>query len=220
MSWASPEPAVRYARGARVRGAERGLQPRLVHRGHAGVAAAPGGEWDEAERRTRAELEKSVSVAQLVAKTVLAELAVRRGDPDAGERLADLAAQAVRASEPQRLAPLVELETEWALTTGAPLPLERLEALLDEEWPPGALIGFGAVRVAAWAAVAGIPVELEPPASAPHAAMLRRDWRGAADAFGEVGWTLRPGADALAARRRGGARSRRSRSPAGSEPSR
>ena len=64
------------------------------------MAAAAAGEWDEAERVTRAELEKSVSVAQLVAKTVLAELAVRRGDPDAAERLADLAAQAVRASEP------------------------------------------------------------------------------------------------------------------------
>ena len=120
---------------------------------------------------------------------MLAELAVRRGDPDAAERLADLAAPAVRASEPQRLAPLVELETEWALTTGAPLPLELLETLLDEERPPGALIGWGAIRVAAWAAVAGIQVELEPPNSAPHAAMLRRDWLGAADAFGEVGWS-------------------------------
>ena len=48
------------------------------------------GEWDQAEQVTRAELEKSMSVAQLVAKTVLAELAVRRGDPDAAERLADL----------------------------------------------------------------------------------------------------------------------------------
>ena len=120
---------------------------------------------------------------------MLAELAVRRGDPDAAERLADLAAQAVLASEPQRLAPLVELETEWALTTGAPLPLELLETLLDEERPPGALIGWGAVRVAACAALAGIPVELEPPNSATHAAMLRRDWLGAADAFGEVGWS-------------------------------
>jgi DNA-binding CsgD family transcriptional regulator len=44
--------------------------------------------------------------------------------------------------------------------------------------------------VAACAAVAGMPVELEPPPnSAPYAAMLRRDWLGAADAFGEVGWS-------------------------------
>ena len=43
--------------------------------------------------------------------------------------------------------------------------------------------------MAAWAAVAGIDIELDEPLSAPHAAMVRRDWRGAADAFGEVGWT-------------------------------
>jgi predicted ATPase/DNA-binding CsgD family transcriptional regulator len=189
MSWAQPEPAIRYARQA-LAYAEQNEVYNLAS--YIGVTLAwlqlKAGEWDEAEERTRAELEKSVSVAHLVAKTVLAELAVRRGDPDAADRLADLAAQAVRASEPQRLAPLVELETEWALTTGSPMPAERLEALLDDARPPGGLIGWGAIRVAACAAVAGIPVELDPPASAPHAAMLRRDWSGAADAFGEVGW--------------------------------
>ena len=190
MSWAQPEPAVRYARQA-LAYAEQNEVYNLAS--YIAVTLAwlqlRAGEWDKAERVTRAELEKSMSVAQLVAKTVLAELAVRRGDPDAAERLGDLAAQAVRASEPQRLAPLVELETEWALTTGAPLPIERFEVLLDEARPPGGLIGWGAIRVAAWAAVAGIPIELEPPPSAPHAAMLRRDWLGAADAFGDVGWT-------------------------------
>jgi predicted ATPase/DNA-binding CsgD family transcriptional regulator len=189
MSWARPEPAIRYARQA-LAYAEQNEVYNLAS--YIGVTLAwlqlKAGEWDEAEERTRAELEKSVSVAQLVAKTVLAELAVRRGDPDAADRLADLAARAVRASEPQRLAPLVELETEWALTTGAPMPTERLETLLDEARPPGGLVGWGAIRVAACAAVAGLAVELDPPASAPHAAMLRRDWRGAADAFGEVGW--------------------------------
>ena len=190
MSWAQPEPAMRYARQALAYAEQNEVYnlASYIAVTHAWLQLRAG-DWDEAERVTRAELEKSVSVAQLVAKTVLAELAVRRGDPDAAERLADLAAQAVRASEPQRLAPLVELETEWALTTGAPLPLELLETLLDEERPPGALVGWGAVRVAACAAVAGLPVELEPPSSAPYAAMLRRDWLGAADAFGEVGWS-------------------------------
>ena len=190
MSWAQPEPAVRYAQQA-LAYAEQNEVYNLAS--YIAVTLAwlqlRAGEWDEAERVTRAELEKSVSVAQLVAKTVLAELAVRRGDADATERLADLAAQAARASEPQRLAPLVELEIEWSLTTGAELPIERLELLLDEVRPPGALIGWGATRVAAWAAVAGISVELDPPRSEPHAAMLRQDWLGAADAFGDMGWT-------------------------------
>jgi len=189
MSWGQPEPAARYARRALVY-AEQNEVYNLAS--YIGVTIAwlrlRAGEWAEAEAITRAALDTSLSVAQLVAKTVLTELAVRRGDPDAAERLDDLAAQAVRASEPQRLAPLVELETEWALTTGAPLPLERFEALLDD-LRPGGLIGWGAVRVASWAAVAGIPVELDPPPSEPHAAMLRRDWEGAADAFGSVGWS-------------------------------
>ena len=189
MSWAQPEPAMRYARQA-LAYAEQNEVDNLAS--YTAVTLAwlqlRAGQWDEAERITRAEMEKSIGVAELVAKTVLTELAVRRGDADAAERLADLSAQAVRASEPQRLAPLVELEAEWALTTGAAMPIERLETLLDETRPPGGLIGWGAIRVAAWAAVAGIPVELDPPKSAAHAAMLRHDWLGAANAFGEVGW--------------------------------
>ena len=54
---------------------------------------------------------------QILAKTVLADLAIRRGDDDAPDRLADLAAQADRAGEPQRIVPALELAAEWALTT-------------------------------------------------------------------------------------------------------
>ena len=43
--------------------------------------------------------------------------------------------------------------------------------------------------MAAWAAVAGIDIAFDRPMPAPHAAMLRRDWRAAADAFGDAGWT-------------------------------
>ena len=190
MSWAQPQPAIEYARRA-LEYAERNEVYNLASYKAVTIAwlRLRAGEWEEAEALTRAELDKSLSVTQLVAKTVLTELAVRRGDPDAADRLADLSAQAVRASEPQRLAPLVELETEWALTTGAPMPAERFDALLDGLRESRGLIGWGAVRVAAWAAVAGIPVELDPPRSEPYAAMLRRDWQGAADAFGDVGWS-------------------------------
>ena len=41
------------------------------------------GAWDEAERDAQREIERGITVAQLLAKTVLAELAVRRGDADA-----------------------------------------------------------------------------------------------------------------------------------------
>jgi DNA-binding CsgD family transcriptional regulator len=123
-----------------------------------------------------------------VANTVLTELAVRRGDDDAGDRLAALAVQADRAGDLQRTVPLVELELEWALTQGTPFPTERLERLLDEIHMRGRPTGWAKGRLAAWAAVAGVDVDAAPSKSAPHAAMQRRDWRAAADAFGAVGW--------------------------------
>ena len=146
------------------------------------------GEWDEAERATRSEIERGITVVQLIAKTVLAELAVRRGDPDAAKQLAGLAAQADRTDELQRLAPVVELETEWALTRGGPMPVERFGKVIEKIRPRTRFAGWGAIRAAAWGGVAGIEIESDEPPSAPLAAMLRRDWLGAADAFGEVGW--------------------------------
>ena len=46
------------------------------------------GAWDEAERAARAELGQATTVPRLLAETVVCELAVRRGDADAADRLA------------------------------------------------------------------------------------------------------------------------------------
>jgi predicted ATPase/DNA-binding CsgD family transcriptional regulator len=146
------------------------------------------GEWDDADRITREEIQRDVGVSQLLAKTVLAELAVRRGDPNASEQLADAAEQADRTGEFQRIAPVLELATEWALTTGAPMPALRFEQLAEEVRSRGPHAGWGASRVAAWAVVAGIDVALDPPEAPAYRAMFDRDWRRAAHAFGEVGW--------------------------------
>lgn len=146
------------------------------------------GEWDEAERLTRREMESGV-VVRLIAKTVMAELAVRRGDAHAAERLGELLAEADRTGEPQRIVPLLELATERALTTGEPMPIEWFEKVLAGIPAGKRLAGRCGARFAAWAAVANIDVEVDPPLSAPHDAMVRHDWAGAADAFGEVGWT-------------------------------
>lgn len=186
MAWVRPAEALQYA--------EQALAYAQEHEVHTLAPYATtmiawlrlrAGEWDEAERVARRETEKDVSVAQLVAKTVLTELAVRRGDPDASERLADLAEQADRAGELQRISPVWELEIEWALTNGGRMPTERIGKAVDEIQTRGRL----AIRVAAWAIVAGLDVEFDEPISSPHAAMLRRDWKEAADAFGDVGWT-------------------------------
>jgi DNA-binding CsgD family transcriptional regulator/tetratricopeptide (TPR) repeat protein len=186
--WVRPDEADEYARQAAAYAWEHEL---LIISSYAATVTAwlrlRAGEWDEAERLTRRETESGM-VVRLLAKTVLAELAVRRGDPDAGERLTELADEADRTGELQRIVPLLELATEWALTTGAPMPVERFEKLA--ELPTGGTrAGRFAMRIAAWAAVAGMEWEGREPMSPPHAAMARRDWSGAADAFGDVGWT-------------------------------
>ena len=190
VAWVEPEAALRYSEQALAYAREHEVYTLGTY---AVLTIAwlrlRAGEWDEAERSTRNELADAGSVAQILAKTVLTELAVRRGDPDAAERLADLAAQADRAGEVQRIAPVLELEAERALTSGAPMPTERFEEVIEELRLRAGLTGWGAARVVAWAAVAGIDGELDRRMSPPHAAMVRRDWRGAADAFGEAGWT-------------------------------
>ena len=146
------------------------------------------GEWDEAERATHREIESGI-VVRLLAKTVLTELAVRRGDPDADERLTEIAGEAERTGELQRIVPALELAAEWALTTGAPMPIERFETLAPRSGrargsPAGSRSGSQGGRLwpgSTWSSTSR--------SSGPHGAMLRHDWRGAADGFGEVGWT-------------------------------
>ena len=128
------------------------------------------GEWGVAERATRRELDSGI-VVRLHATTVLTELAVRRGDPDASERLTELAHMAERSGELQRIVPILELETERALTSGASMPTERIDKLLAEIQSRGAIGGRFGIRVAACAALAGLDIELEQPVSGPHAAM-------------------------------------------------
>jgi DNA-binding CsgD family transcriptional regulator/tetratricopeptide (TPR) repeat protein len=186
--WVRPDEALEYSRQAAAYAWEHEL---LIISSYSAAVIAwlhlRAGDWDEAERLLRRELE-SGRVVRLLTKTVLAELAVRRGDPDAAERLDELAAEADRTGELQRIVPLLELATEWALITQTPMPVVRLEELAG--MPTGGIrVGRFAMRLAAWAAVAGVEFEASGPSSAPHAAMAGRDWRGAADAFGAVGWT-------------------------------
>ena len=141
MSWAMPEPALRYAQRALAYAETlRGAHVRLVRDHRAGLAAPPERRLGRGGADRRAgEIERGITVVQLLAKTVLAELAVRRGDADARERVADLAAHADRAGEPQRIAPVIELATELALTAGGPVPGERFEQLAEQMRAHGGL---------------------------------------------------------------------------------
>jgi DNA-binding CsgD family transcriptional regulator len=186
MCWVRPEPALRnaltalaYARRHEVHTLGSYLATMVAW------LRLRAGYWEEAERGARAELGRAMTIPKLLAETVLCELAVRRGDPGARESLDEIVAQGDRTGELQRVAPALELETEWALTHGAPLPAERLARVLDEI---AGMDGWGALRVRAWASVAGLPVAWDGPAPEPYGAMLRRDWIAAADVFGAVGW--------------------------------
>ncbi|MGY1690898.1 ATP-binding protein [Geodermatophilus sp. SYSU D01105] len=148
---------------------------------------ARAGEWEAAARVAGAAVGAEATVTRLLAATVLAEVAVRRGDADAAARLADVAARADRTGELQRIEPVLELEVEHALLTGGPLPVGRIARAVTLAWETGCT-RWGGGRLAAWAAVAGYPVDVDGPAAAPHAAVLAGDWAAAADAFGAIGW--------------------------------
>jgi DNA-binding CsgD family transcriptional regulator/tetratricopeptide (TPR) repeat protein len=189
LLWASAEEALRVGRRA-LAYAQKHDQATFVSYVEMMLAwlRLRAGEWDEVERATREQIAGDAGVPQLLAKTVLVELAIRRGDPDAGELLADLEAQADRTGELQRIAPVLELATEWALIAGQPMPAARFEQLADHLRTSGHH-GWGASRVIGWAAVAGVDLALDDPPKAPaYAAMAVHDWRTAADRFGDVGW--------------------------------
>jgi DNA-binding CsgD family transcriptional regulator len=123
----------------------------------------------------------------VLAQIVLAERAVRRGDSDAAERLAEVRQHTDRTRELSWIVPVLELETEWSLTSGRPLPHDHfdvVEAIVRSNGD----VGVEAGRLAAWATVAGRPSSFTGKLPPPHAAMLRADWAAAARAFAAIGW--------------------------------
>ncbi|MFI7741466.1 helix-turn-helix transcriptional regulator [Kocuria rhizosphaericola] len=151
------------------------------------------GEWARAARLAGARLRSTPSSARTVtglqARTVLAELALRRGDTDADELLTTLASDADRTGELKRIQPVLELQVERALLRGQPLPVDRIEEVARVVGPAPLGTGWGRGRAAAWAAVCGLDPRAPEGAAPPHAAMASRDWVSAADAFGAVGWS-------------------------------
>ncbi len=146
------------------------------------------------------------SLAEQQAQIVLAERAVRGGADDAVERLHDLVGSMDRTRMLVQIAPVLELQVEHALNEDVPLPRHRFEQLTESVGHQPLRTGCSAARIAAWGALCGLTVDFRGKAPAPYAAMIERDWAGAADAFGAVGWrhdralllSLVPEPDALA----------------------
>src|SRR5262249_25096390 len=93
MLWLRTEEALRYAQQALDYAREHEVDT-LASYAASTVAwlRLRKGEWAEAELAIRAEVERNVAVFQPLANTVRTELAVRRGDPEAAELLAELVA--------------------------------------------------------------------------------------------------------------------------------
>lgn len=151
------------------------------------------GHQEAAERLARQVLESGglglETVAHLQARTVLAELAVRRGDADAADQLDDLVPVVDRTGELTRILPVLELQVEHALTSGRAPPVERLAQVRRTVGAEPLRQGGLAGRYAAWARLSGTPHPAPATAPPPHAAMMAGQWQSAAKRFEAVGWT-------------------------------
>jgi DNA-binding CsgD family transcriptional regulator len=181
-AWSANQRAVEYAREHEVDTLHSFLRAMAAwHRLRLGA-------WDAAEPLAQAETPGGESVTQLLARTVLAELALRRGDPDAEARLAAVRDQAQRTGELQWVGPALELELERALLAGERPDPSPIVAARERAGPRvWAAAGYGA-RLTGWARVAGQQLPFDGPMPGPHAAMAAGDWAAAADAFRAAGW--------------------------------
>jgi DNA-binding CsgD family transcriptional regulator len=188
MAMVRPDISWEYAQRAIAYAEEHQVDTLLLYARHISAwLHVEEGAWAEAERVVGRAADAGPSVAQLLARTVLTSLAVRRGDADAPERIAGLVEQAELTGELERIGPALQLETEWALTTGAAFPLQQFEESRRLLTKAGGA-GWAGSLVAAWGAVAGVRLAFEGNAPAPHRAMIDGDWSHAADLFSEVGW--------------------------------
>ncbi len=142
------------------------------------------GNWSEAERVLAAETRRGTSVSELLARTLLAELAVRRGDGDADERLRELYDRAWRTGDVARVIPVIALIAESSLLD-RPRRFAELEELLRQPLHETRLT----VTLGAAAALAGIEIDVDGPAASPYTHVAARDWKAAADAYGDAGWS-------------------------------
>ena len=194
MCWVRPDEALplRASGRSRTRAEHEVHTLASVHR-HRSIAwlRLRAGEWDEAERLTRARARERRDPSRSCSRRRCwpsSRSAAATTTPPSGSPTSR--AQADRTGELQRIAPALELAAEWALTTGAPMPTERFEQLARGD--PAAR----AARRLERDARRGLGRRRRHRRRRRRRRCRRRtrrccarDWRAAADAFGEVGWT-------------------------------
>ena len=147
------------------------------------------GDWGDAEADARGSLAmgEQFGVSQCPALLVLGRLQARRGDPDAGAILEEAWERAVATKELQRLAPAAAARAEHAwldgdreATVALARPAHALAARRGDAW--------GRAELAFWLWRGGAPVPALPGDPTPYARSIAGDWRGAAAAWGEIGY--------------------------------
>lgn len=193
LQWVRPEEASRYVEWGRAHTSAHELD--TLGRYLDGLGAwlhLRAGRADTASTMARRVLSardgERTTVADLQARTVLAEAELRYGTEDVDHDLTELAAAADRTRELKRIQPVLELQVEAALLAGREPPVSRFSQIRRIVGTEPLRHGGTGSRFAAWAAVCGLEephVGREPVA---HAAMRAGDWRAAADAFRAVSW--------------------------------
>jgi DNA-binding CsgD family transcriptional regulator/tetratricopeptide (TPR) repeat protein len=185
LDWGLPREAKPFLERALAEAEEREIHHLAAYaRISLGWLAFRGGGWAEAERVAAAEARKGPSVTELLARTVLAEVAVRRGDEGSDALLAELHERAWRTGDVARVIPVISLIVESSLLD-RPRRFLELEQLLRQPLNESRLnVTLGAV-----AALAGVEVDVDGPAASPFTRVAAREWTAAADAYGDAGWS-------------------------------
>jgi DNA-binding CsgD family transcriptional regulator/tetratricopeptide (TPR) repeat protein len=146
------------------------------------------GDWDSAADDAGFVLShyRVSPITKICALAVLGHLRVRRGDPDAARLLAEARELAIETGVVQRIAPVASARAEFAWLKGN---LEQVageaRAVLemarghDDPWLQG--------EFAFWIWRAGGGSEPHEKIAAPYALQMSGDWRGAAEAWREIG---------------------------------
>jgi DNA-binding CsgD family transcriptional regulator len=146
------------------------------------------GEWTEAEEELTAILSipTLAPIRRVDPLLMLGLLRTRRGDPGAQTALDEVRDVALTTAEPQYIAPMAAARAEWRWLRG------DLAGCVAEAEPAFALTQerldhHHGRDLAIWLWRGGALTEAPPGTPAPHALEIARDWRGAADAWEELG---------------------------------
>jgi DNA-binding CsgD family transcriptional regulator/tetratricopeptide (TPR) repeat protein len=148
------------------------------------------GDWPAAEADAQASLERGEQpgISLCPALIALGLLQARRGDEAAGATLDDAWTRAQASGELQRLAPAAaaRLEHAWLRGSDDP-PIDEARTVYlsaDADADPWAM---GELAYRMW--LCGALTEAPPTTSPPYRLVISGDWRAAAAAWDELGWT-------------------------------